>query len=90
MVEEPYFSIPTVVPPTVVTTGGETSAASVASLSATTKEQVTSLSAQPRSSEPVAQECSHDSGSVAPSDAPLQQPLNEPKLETSSRRSQKV
>jgi hypothetical protein len=40
MVEEPYFSIPVVVPPTVVTTGGETPAANVASLSAITIEQV--------------------------------------------------
>jgi hypothetical protein len=38
MVEEPYFSIPVVVPPTVVTTRGETPAANIASPSATTTE----------------------------------------------------
>jgi hypothetical protein len=38
MVEEPYFSIPAVVPPTVVTTRGETPAANIASPSATTTE----------------------------------------------------
>jgi hypothetical protein len=36
MVEEPYFSIPTVFPPTVVTTRGETPVANVASPNATT------------------------------------------------------
>jgi hypothetical protein len=74
MVEEPYFSIPAVVAPTVVTIGGETLAANVASPNATTTQQVASPSAQPDSSELVAQESSHDSGSVAPSDAPLQEP----------------
>ena len=38
MVEEPYFSIPAVVPPTVVTTRGETPAANIVSPSATTTE----------------------------------------------------
>jgi hypothetical protein len=44
MVEEPYFSIPTVVPPTVIPIVGETPAANVASPSATTTEQVASPS----------------------------------------------
>jgi hypothetical protein len=47
MVEEPYFSIPAVVAPTVVTIGGETLAANVASPNATTTQQVASPSAQP-------------------------------------------
>jgi hypothetical protein len=89
MVEEPYFSIPAVVPPTVVTTRGETPAANIASPSATTTKQVNSPSAQSGSSESVAQEISHDSGSVAPSDAPMQEPQNEPELETSLRKSQR-
>jgi len=38
MVEEPYFSIPAVVLPTVVMTRGETSAANIVSPSATTTE----------------------------------------------------
>jgi hypothetical protein len=59
MVEEPYFLIPVVVPPTVVTTRGETPAANIVSLSATTTKQVTSPSAQPGSFESVAQESSH-------------------------------
>jgi hypothetical protein len=83
MVEEPYFSIPAVVPPTVVTTRGETPAANIVSPSATTTEQVTSPSAHSGSSESVAQESPHDSSSVAPSDAPMQEPQNEPELETS-------
>jgi hypothetical protein len=74
MVEEPYFSIPVVVPPTVVTTRGKTPAANIVSTSATTTEQVTSPSAQSGSSESVTQESSHDSSSVAPSDAPMQEP----------------
>jgi hypothetical protein len=45
MVEEPYFSIPIVVPPTVIPTMGETSVANVASPSATTTKQVASPSA---------------------------------------------
>jgi hypothetical protein len=89
MVEEPYFSIPAVVPPTVVTTWGETPAANIASPSATTTEQVTSPSAQSGSSESVAHESSHDSSSVAPSDALMQEPQNEPELETSLWRSQR-
>jgi hypothetical protein len=89
MVEEPYFSIPAIVPPTVVMTGGETPATNVASPSATTKEQVASPFAPPSSSEPVAQESSHDSGSAVPSDAPLLESQNEPELETSLRRSQR-
>jgi hypothetical protein len=71
MVEEPYFSISVVVPQTVVPTGGETPVANLASPSATTTEQVASPSARPGPSEPVAQESSQDSGSVAPSDTPL-------------------
>ena len=39
MVEEPYFSLPTVVPPAVTPTVGETPATNVASSSATTTEQ---------------------------------------------------
>jgi hypothetical protein len=74
MVEESYFSIPTMFPPTVVITGGETPAANVASPSATTTEQFTLPSAHPGSSESVAQESSHGSGSVAASDTPLQEP----------------
>jgi hypothetical protein len=74
MVEEPYFSIPAMVPPTVVPAGGETPAANVASPSSTTTEQVASPSAQSGPSKLVAQESSQDSGSVAPSDAPLQEP----------------
>jgi hypothetical protein len=74
MVEEPYFSIPAVVPPTVVTTRGETPAANIVSLSETTTEQVTSPSAQSGSSESVAHESSYDSSSVVPSDAPMQEP----------------
>jgi hypothetical protein len=89
MVEEPYFSIPAVVPPTVVTTRGETPAANIVSPSATTTEQVTSPSAHSGSSESVAQESSHDSSSVAPSDAPMQEPQNKPELETSLWRSQR-
>jgi hypothetical protein len=73
MVEEPYFSIPTV-----VTTQGETPTANSVSPSATTTEQVTSPSAQSGSSKSVAQEGSHDSSSVTPSDAPMQEPQNEP------------
>jgi hypothetical protein len=45
MVEEPYFSIPTVVPPTVIPTVGETTTANVTSPSATTTKQVVSPSA---------------------------------------------
>jgi hypothetical protein len=45
MVEEPYFSIPTVVPPTVIPTVGEAPAVNVASPSATTIEQEASPSA---------------------------------------------
>jgi hypothetical protein len=74
MVEEPYFSIPAMVPPTVVPTGGETPAANVASPSSITTEQVASPSAQSGPSKLVAHESSQDSGSVAPSDAPLQEP----------------
>jgi hypothetical protein len=54
MVEEPYLSIPVVVPPTVVTIRGETPAANIVSLSATTTEQVTSPSTQSGSSKSVA------------------------------------
>jgi hypothetical protein len=89
MVEEPYFSIPAMVPAAVVTTRGETPTANIASPSATTIEQVNSPSAQSSSSESVAQKSSHDSGSVAPSDAPMQEPQNEPELETSLRKSQR-
>jgi hypothetical protein len=78
-----------VVPPTVVTTRGETPTANIVSPSATTTEQVTSPSVESGSSKLVAQESSHDSISVAPSDAPMQEPLNEPELETSLRRSQR-
>jgi hypothetical protein len=63
-----------VVPPTVIPTVGENPATNVESPNATTTEQIVSPFAQPSSSESAAQECSHDSGSVAPSDAPLQQP----------------
>jgi hypothetical protein len=73
MVEEPYFSIPTVVPPTVTSTVGETPAANVASSSATTTEQVASPSAH-IGPETVAHDSSEDNDSVAPSDAPLQEP----------------
>jgi hypothetical protein len=45
MVEKPYFSIPTVVPPIVIPIVGEIPTANVASLSATTTEQVASPSA---------------------------------------------
>jgi hypothetical protein len=45
MVEEPYFSIPAVVPPTVFLTGGATPTANVASPSASTTEQVATPSA---------------------------------------------
>ena len=90
MVEEPYFSIPAIVPPTVVMTGGETPATNVASPSATTKEQVASPFAPPSSSEPVAQESSHDSSSVTPSDALMQEPQNEPELETKFMKVSKV
>jgi hypothetical protein len=89
MVEEPYFSIPVVVPPMVVPTGGETPTANVTSPSATTTEQVASPSAQPSSSESVAQESSQDSDSVSPSDTLLQEHQNEPESETSLRRSQR-
>jgi hypothetical protein len=90
MVEEPYFSIPAEVPPTVIPTVSETPAVNVASPSATTTEQDASLSAQSGPSEPVAQESSDDSGSVAPSDAPLQEPEIEPEPEPSLRRSQRT
>jgi hypothetical protein len=90
MVEEPYFSIPTVVPPTVVSTRGETPAANTVSPSATTTEQVTSPSAQSGSSKSVAQESSHNSSSVTPSDAPMQEPQNEPELETSFMKVSKI
>jgi hypothetical protein len=89
MVEEPYFSIPIVVPLMVVTTRGETPTANIVSQSATTTEQVTSPSTQFGSSESVAQESSHDSSSVAPSDAPMQEPQNKPELKISLRRSQR-
>jgi hypothetical protein len=45
MVEESYFSIPTLVPPTIIPTVSETPAANVASPSATTTEQEASPSA---------------------------------------------
>ena len=90
MVEEPYFSIPAVVPPTVVTTRGETPAANIVSPSATTTEQVTTPSAHSGSFESVAQESSHESGIVAPSDTPMQEPPNEPELELSFKKVSKV
>lgn len=80
MVEEPYFSIPTVVPPTVTPTVGETPAANVASSSATTTEHVASPSTH-IGPEPVAQDSSEDDDSVAPSDAPLQEPQVESETE---------
>jgi hypothetical protein len=46
MVEEPYFSKPTEVPPTVIPTVSKTSAINVASPSATTIEQDASPSVQ--------------------------------------------
>jgi hypothetical protein len=73
MVEEPYLSIPIVIPPTVTPTLGETPVENVASSSATTTEQVASPSAH-NGPEPVAQDSSEDDDSVAPSDAPLQEP----------------
>jgi hypothetical protein len=90
MVEEPYFSIPAVVSPTVVTTRGETPAANIVSPSATTTEQVSTPSAHSGSSESVAQESSHDSSSVTPSDALMQEPQNEPELETKFMKVSKV
>jgi hypothetical protein len=89
MVEEPCFLILVVVPPIVVPTGGETPGSNVALPSATTKEQVASPSTQPGPSVPVAQESSQDNVSVVPSDAPLQEPQNDPELETSLQRSQR-
>jgi hypothetical protein len=91
MVEEPYFSIPIVVPPIVIPTVGETPTANVASPSATITEQVASPSTH-IGTEPVAQESSEDNDSVAPSDAPLQEPQveSEPEPEPSLRRSQRL
>jgi hypothetical protein len=91
MVEEPYFSIPTVVPPTVTPTVGETPAANVASSSATTTEHIASPSTH-TGPEPVAQDSSEDDDSVAPNDAPLQEPQVEsgPEPDPSLRRSQRL
>jgi hypothetical protein len=86
MVEEPYFSIPTMVPPTVIPTVSETPAANVASPSATTTKQEASPSMH-LGHEPVAQKSLEDTGSVAPSETPLQEPQIEP--EPSLRRSQR-
>jgi hypothetical protein len=84
IVEEPYFSIPTMVPPTVIPTMSETPAANVASASATTKKQEASPSMH-LGPEPIAQKSLEDTGSVAPSDTPLQEPQIKP--EPSLRRS---
>jgi hypothetical protein len=65
MVEESYFSIPNVVPPRVVSIGGETPAVNVASPNVTTIEQVASPYVQPGPSVSVAHESSQDNGRVA-------------------------
>jgi hypothetical protein len=88
MVEEPYFSIPTVVPPTIILIVGETPATNVASPNATTTDKEASPSTY-LGPEPVAQESSEYSGSVAPSDTPLQKPQVEPEPKPSLRRSQR-
>jgi hypothetical protein len=54
----------------------ETPIINVASPNATTTEQDASSSVQSSPSEPVTQESSENCGSVAPSDAPLQEPQN--------------
>jgi hypothetical protein len=67
---------------------GETPAANVAWPNATTTEQEASPSTY-LDPESVAQESSEDSGSVVPSDAPLQKPQLEPEPKPSLRRSQR-
>jgi hypothetical protein len=80
-----------VVPPAVTPTVGETPAANVASSNATTTEHVASPSAHIGPG-PVAHDSSEDDDSVAPSDAPLQEPQveSEPEPEPSLRRSQRL
>jgi hypothetical protein len=74
MVEEPYFSIPIEVPPTVVPTKSETSVANVVSPSTTTTEQDVPPSMQPGPYELVTQESLENIGSIVPIDASLQEP----------------